>query len=66
MEIKFTDEDHKKIEEWVKKYHEECTGPKYHFGNLMYTGMPTNFGWSYKAVCTICKKNELSLTIPLD
>ena len=60
----FTDDEHRKVDEWIKKGHLRCantyTGA---IGGFMeYYAIPTSIGVVYGVRCLVCKKDTLDLT----
>lgn len=62
--IQLSDEDHRKVDAWIKAHHLKCahtyTGAI--GGFYEYWLVPTGIGDFYGARCLLCKENGLDLT----
>lgn len=59
-----TDDEHKRVNEWIKASHLKCAN-KYHGaigGFIEYYAVPTSIGTVYGVRCLTCKTNQLDLT----
>ena len=62
--IQLTDEEHKKVNEWIKAGHLRCANSYTGAigGFLEYYAVPTSLGTAYGVRCLVCKKDHIDLT----
>ena len=62
--MRLSEDDRKKVDEWVENKHSECakTYRGAIGGHFEYWTIPTTLGDIYGVRCLTCKKDELNLT----
>lgn len=62
--LNFSDEDHKKVNDWIKGGHLKCANTYTGAigGFIEYYAIPTSIGTVYGVRCLVCKENHLDLS----